>query len=125
MPNDTLITIITTTVVTIIATVIANQLSKSAAIEFITQLTGSIMANIARFMARFGVSLGFISWTIWTWFSFGASEKPIERIEVLELVYFSGLGFWFIQDLIRDLTRKKLTQHSPTKNPAQWPGSGN
>lgn len=107
MPNDTLTTIITTTVVTIIATVIANQLSKSVAIERISQLMGNIIANIAKFMARFGVSLGFIFWTIWTWFSFGASSKPIDRIEVLELVYFSGLGFWFIQDLIRDLTTKK------------------
>ncbi|MFK3945638.1 hypothetical protein [Pseudomonas fulva] len=103
MPNDTLITIITTTVVTIIATVIANQLSKSSAIERISQLTGNITANIAKFMARFGVSAGFIFWTAYIWVSFGLSEQPIKRLEVLELIYFSALGFWFVQDIIRDI----------------------
>lgn len=105
MPNDTLITIITTTAVTIIATVIANQLSKSSAIERISQLTGNITANIAKFMARFGVSVGFIFWTAWIWISFGLSEQPIKRLEVLELIYFSALGFWFLQDLLRDAVK--------------------
>lgn len=112
MPNDTLITIITTTAVTIIATVIANQLSKSAAIERISQLTGNMTANVAKFMARFGVSIGFIFWTLWIWASFGFSTKPIERTEVLQLLYFTLLGSWFIQDLLRELSpssrRKRL-----------------
>ncbi|WP_124371230.1 hypothetical protein [Pseudomonas sp. R2-7-07] len=97
-------TIITTTVVTIIATVIANQLSKSAAIDRISQLTGNMTANVARFMAKFGVSIGFISWTLWIWASFGFSTKPIERTEVLELLYFTLLGSWFLQDLLRELS---------------------
>ena len=105
MPNDTLMTIIITTVVTIIATVIANQLSKSTAIERISQLMGNMTANIAKFMARFGVSAGFIFWTAWIWISFGLSEEPIKRLEVLELIYFSALGFWFVQDLLRDAAK--------------------
>ncbi|MBV4500387.1 hypothetical protein [Pseudomonas shirazensis] len=106
MPQDTLITIITTTVVTIIATVIANQICKSAALERMSQLTGKMIANVAQFMAEFGVNIGFIFWTTYIWTAFGLSDQPIQRLEVLQLIYFSGLGGWFVQDLLKGLVRK-------------------
>ena len=103
MPKDILMTVIMTTIATIVATVIANQISKSSAIDRISQLAGKAAANIAKFMARFGVNIGFLIWSAWIVVSFVLSKEPITRIEIVELIYYCALGFWFLQNTLEEI----------------------
>jgi len=105
MPDDTLTTIITTTAVTIVATVIANQLSKSSAVERISQLTGKMSAKIAKFIMRFGVNIGILMWCAWVMISFGLKTQPIERFEILGLIYFSFMAAWFVGDTLAEISK--------------------
>ena len=75
-------------------------------------MMGSVTANITKFMARFGVNIGFLIWSTWIIASFAMSEKPISRVEILELIYYCALGLWFLQNILEEiakLAREKRT----------------
>jgi len=76
----------------------------TAMITVIRNLKYFNLNQVVQLSIRFGVSIGFTLWTLWIWLSFALSDEPIERYEILELIYFSVCGFWFIQHLIQEAT---------------------
>ncbi|WP_263225092.1 hypothetical protein [Pseudomonas alabamensis] len=111
MQEDTWQTVVITVVVTILSTVIANQLSKSQAVERLGQVTGTVITRVTKFLLRFGISIFAIAWSIWILISFGSSDKPIERWEIIGVVYFSfiiylNLGF-LASEVMDALSRRR------------------
>ncbi|MBA1192836.1 hypothetical protein G7007_08180 [Pseudomonas entomophila] len=111
MQEETWQTVIITVFVTIISTVIANQISKSQVVERLGQVTGTVITRVTKFFLRFGLSIFAIAWPIWVVIDFGSSEKPIERWEIIGVIYFCFiiyLNLRFLASEVMDaLSRRK------------------
>lgn len=99
MPNDLWITML----VTIIAGVTAHQINQSALVETISKNTGKLIRILIRVIARFGIGVLVMFFCLSKVLAFGLNIDPINRWEILEVIYYAFLGFEFLKFLLKDI----------------------